>query len=427
MTGLSRRALLRGSAALALTTPTLAATAADAVAPATVLPAAIAGLKPLTEGIRYITDAERAQRRDKFTALLRERGVYAALIEPGPTLNYFTGVSWGLSERITAGLMTAEGELVFITPAFEESRLREMVPGAVEVMTWEEDEDPFVMLGGWVKQQTQQPVTIAIDEGVRYFIAYRLGQALPGGTLRSAADEVNACRMIKSPSELALMQRANDITMAAYRAVYPLVTRGMTGPDITALVLAAQGQLGGQELAGGTQVDKGSALPHGSREPEAVREGSVVLMDFSCTVGGYRSDISRTFVVGEPDAAQRRLWALVRRGQQLGFETAQPGTPAGEVDRVVRRMYEAEGFGPGYRLPGLSHRLGHGIGLEVHEPINFVGNETTPLAPGMCLSNEPGLYVPGSYGVRLEDCIYITADGPRWFSVPPDSIDSPIG
>jgi len=215
--------------------------------------------------------------------------------------------------------------------------------------------------------------------------------------------------------------------MDAYRAVYPLVARNMSGPEITALMLAAQARLGGEEVAGGAQVDKGSALPHGSREPEFVREGSVVLMDFSCTVGGYRSDISRTFVVGEPTADQRRLWNLVHRGQQLAFETAQPGTPAGEVDRTVRRFYESEGFGPGYQLPGLSHRLGHGIGLEVHEPINFVGNETMPLAAGMCFSNEPGIYVPGSYGVRLEDCIYITEDGPRWFSTPPPSLDSPIG
>jgi Xaa-Pro dipeptidase len=426
MSGISRRALLRGSAAMTLATPVLALAAGGAEPVSAALPSAITALKPLTGDAQFITAAERAQRRSKFSNLLRERGVYAALIEPSATLDYFTGVRWGLSERLTAGLMTAEGGLVFITPAFEESRLREMVPADVEVMTWEEDEDPFVMLGDWIKRQTRQPVTLAVDETARYFIPYRLGQALPGSTLRSAADEVNACRLIKSPAELALMQMANDVTMHAYRAVYPLVERGMTGPEITALMLAAQRQLGGAAVDGGAQVDKGSALPHGSREPETVREGSVVLMDFSCTVGGYRSDISRTFVVGEPNDEQRRLWNLVRRGQQLAFDTAQPGTPAGEVDRKVRRMYESEGFGPGYQLPGLSHRLGHGIGLEVHEPINFVGNETMPLAAGMCFSNEPGIYVPGKYGVRLEDCIYITEDGPRWFSTPPDSLDAPI-
>ncbi len=201
----------------------------------------------------------------------------------------------------------------------------------------------------------------------------------------------------------------------------------MSGPDVRALMHDAQARLGGERPAGGAQVDKGSALPHGSREPEYIRDGSMVLMDFGCGVDGYRSDISRTFVYGEANEEQRALFDLNRRGQDLAFATARPGTPAGEVDKVVRRLYESEGFGPGYKVPGLSHRLGHGIGLDVHEPINFVGNETTPLQPGMCFSNEPGLYIPGKYGMRIEDCIYITESGPRWFSQPPESLDKPMG
>ncbi|TCO77029.1 M24 family metallopeptidase [Chromatocurvus halotolerans] len=423
----SRRGFLRAGAAFAVATPLLARAGA---APGTSMAppvSGLTGLSSITSEARFITGAERQSRRDKLSRLLRENGVFAALIEPGSSLRYFTGVEWWISERITAALITAEGGLAFITPAFEESRLRELVDVPVEVLTWEEDEDPFVILANWLKASGQGPKRVALDEAVRHFIAYRLSEAAPEWEVRSAAAEVNACRMIKSPTELALMQLANDVTVAAYRAVYPLIDKGMSGPDISALMHSAQARLGADDPAGGTQVGKGSALPHGSREPEYVAEGMVVLMDFGCSVGGYRSDISRTFVYGEADARQRRLWNLVHRGQEIAFAAAQPGTPAGKVDAAVREFYEAEGFGPGYQLPGLSHRTGHGIGMDVHEPINFVGNETAPLEPGMCLSNEPGLYAPGDYGVRLEDCLYITADGPRYFSDPPPSIDKPVG
>lgn len=419
----TRRDFLRASAGAAVLPPLLGSSGASAAGPASPLDS----LRPMTAAVSYIDSAERARRRAKLSRLLKDRGASAALIEPGSTLDYFTGVKWWLSERLTAGLVTAEGALVFITPAFEESRLREMAGASVEILIWEEDEDPFVILASWLKKHHPDAGTLILDEAVRYFVAYRLGAAATDWQLRSGADEVNACRMIKSAAELALMQRANDITIAAYRAVYPLVKSGMSGPEITALMHDAQTRLGGERSSGSAQVGKGTALPHGSREPEYVREGEVILMDFGCGVGGYRSDISRTFVYGEASDHQRQLWALVQRGQELAFATAKPGTPAGEVDRVVRRLYEKEGFGPGYQLPGLSHRLGHGIGMDVHEPINFVGNETTPLQPGMCLSNEPGIYVPGQYGVRLEDCIYMTAEGPRWFSEPPPSIDKPMG
>lgn len=423
----SRRGFLRAGAALAVATPFLARAGADSGTSMAPPVSGLTNLSSITAEARFITGAERQSRRDKLSRLLRENGVFAALIEPGSSLRYFTGVEWWISERITAALITADGGLAFITPAFEESRLRELVDVPVEVLTWEEDEDPFIILADWLKTSAQGPKRVALDEAVRHFIAYRLSEAAPEWEVGSAAAEVNACRMIKSPAELALMQLANDVTIAAYSAVYPLVDRGMSGPDITAMMHSAQARLGADDPSGGTQVGKGTALPHGSREPEYVAEGMVVLMDFGCSVGGYRSDISRTFVYGNADARQRRLWNLVHRGQEIAFAAAQSGTPAGKVDAAVREFYEAEGFGPGYQLPGLSHRTGHGIGMDVHEPINFVGNETAPLEPGMCLSNEPGLYAPGDYGVRLEDCLYITAEGPRYFSTPPPSIDKPVG
>ncbi|WP_116367097.1 M24 family metallopeptidase [Parahaliea mediterranea] len=433
---LSRRQFVSAGAALAAAgaaAPLQAGTAAPA--PGATLPPALASLSSITTGAQPIGAAERRARRDKLGALMRHSGVDAVLIEPGSSLVYFTGIEWWISERITAALIMADGGLAFITPAFEEDRLRELLDAQAgahaktpaNVLTWEEDEDPFVLLGDWLKQPSRKIKTIALDEAVRHFIAHRLQQAAPDIRHTTAVGLVNGCRTVKSAAELALMQLAADVTVAAYRAVYPLVQAGMDNAAIAALMFQAQSRLGGDSPAGGAQVGKGSALPHGSKEPEYVAEGQVVLMDFGCSVGGYRSDISRTFVFGEPNAEQRKLWQQVRRGQDIAFATAKPGTPAREVDIAVRSYYETLGYGPDYRLPGLSHRTGHGIGLDIHEPINFVRNEDTPLVAGMCLSNEPGIYIPGKYGVRLEDCLYITDEGPRWFSTPPERIDEPMG
>ena len=233
--------------------------------------------------------------------------------------------------------------------------------------------------------------------------------------------------MIKSPAEIALMQTAADVTIAAYAHVWKRLRPGMTPAEIGAMMDAATRALGGEVGFSLVLLGEASAYPHGSGKPQAVREGEVVLMDCGCTVEGYQSDISRSFIYGTPTAEQRRVWGHVREGQQIAFEAAKPGVPAGSVDDAVRRHYEKLGYGPGYRLPGLSHRTGHGIGLDGHEPVNFVHGETTPLAAGMCLSNEPGLYLPGKFGIRLEDCLQVTEAGAKWFSTPPSSIDKPFG
>jgi len=193
------------------------------------------------------------------------------------------------------------------------------------------------------------------------------------------------------------------------------------------LMAKAQSQLGGSSIWNMALFNEASAYPHGTRQSQVIREGSVVLMDCGCAVQGYQSDISRTFVFGEANKQQRKIWDTVRRGQEIAFATAQLGVDAGRVDDKVREYYQTQGLGPAYKLPGLSHRTGHGIGMEGHESVNFVHGETTPLQVGMCFTNEPGIYLPGEFGVRLEDCIYMTEQGPRWFTVPPESLDSPIG
>lgn len=373
-----------------------------------------------------ITREERLARIAKAQRLMQASGLAALLVEPGSTMIYFSGVDWWRSERPTVLLIPAQGEPVFLTPAFEEGRLADLLQIPARIRIWHEHEDPFAVLGGWLDDLKISSGKIAVEDTVRFFISDGLAQAKPTAQLTDGASVVNGCRMIKSPAEIALMQQATDITIAAYRAVGAQIAAGMTSGDITGLMLAALRERGAERPSGDAMVGEGSSYPHGGR-PEVVKEGSIVLMDFGSTVQGYYADVSRTMVFGEPDARQRRVWNQVREGQQVAFEAARIGASAGSVDDAVRRYYEKLGYGPGYAAPGLTHRTGHGIGLDIHEPINLVHGETTRLAPGMCFSNEPGIYIPGLYGVRIEDCIHMTDDGPVWFSQPPRRIEQPFG
>jgi len=220
---------------------------------------------------------------------------------------------------------------------------------------------------------------------------------------------------------------ANDVTIAAYKHIHGNTEKGMSRDELSTMMTEATVALGGDTQFSGVLLNESSAYPHGSGVPQIVEEGGVILMDCGCSVHDYESDISRTWICGEPSKKQRDIWNTVKRGQEMAMETATVGTPAGKVDDVVRAYYESKGYGPGYRTPGLSHRLGHGIGMDGHEPVNFVHGETTPIAPGMCFSNEPGIYIYGEFGIRLEDCLYITEDGPRLFTALSPSIDAPFG
>lgn len=385
-----------------------------------------AELSPLPNPPPPISRAERQTRLDKAQRLMREQGLTALLVEPGASLVYFTGVRWGRSERLTAAVIPAEGEILVVTPFFEEPSVRETLAVPAELRTWQEHEDPLALVAGWLREKKLAAGAVGVEETVRFFAVEGLQKHLPDTPVRSGARVVRACRMIKSPAEIALMQHAADITVAAYRHTAPRIERGMTPGDIGAIMNGATRALGGSPEFALILLGEASAYPHGSGKPQAVRDGEVVLMDCGCTYQGYQSDISRTLVFGEPTRRQRTVWEHMRRGQQIAFEAAQLGVEAGAVDDAVRRYYASLGYGPDYKLPGTSHRTGHGIGLDGHEPINFVRGERTRLAPGMCLSNEPGIYIPGEFGIRLEDCLYMTEQGPKWFSVPPASIDRPV-
>ena len=373
-----------------------------------------------------ISSGERLRRIAKARTLMARHGIDAIIVEPGASLDYFTGVQWWRSERLTAAVIPAHGDPIVVTPFFEKPSVSESLSIPAEIRTWNEDEEPLKLVADYLRSKRAR--TVGFEETDRFFILDRLKQQLPALRLVSGNPVVRGCRLIKSPNELALMQAANDIMLASLRYAGTRTREAMVPRDVDAMIAAAQKRLGGSYDGGLILVGEASAYPHGSHKPQAVRRGEIVLMDCTCSVHGYQADITRTFVFGaDPSPEQRKLWDQVHRGQQIAIQTARVGLPAGAVDDAVRRTYESWGFGPRYRLPGLSHRTGHGIGMEVHEPIYLVHGETTPLAAGMCFSDEPGLYVPGKFGVRLEDCWHMAADGPRFFTQPPPSIDRPFG
>ncbi|NCP17904.1 MAG: aminopeptidase P family protein [Erythrobacter sp.] len=384
-------------------------------------------LPNLAAAAKPITVEERRARVAKAGALMRANNIDAVLIEAGSSLLYFTGIRWWRSERLTAAVITRDGEIAVVTPFFEEPSVRESLALDAQVLTWNEDENPLLTVANWLRKGGFSLGRIGIEETVRFFAFDGLAEALPGSMIVSANPVVRGCRMIKSPAELALMQVANDITLRAYRHMYSKIEAGMTPADVGRLINSATVAMGGSPEFALVLLGEASAYPHGTGKPQEVREGEVVLLDCGCNVHGYQSDISRSFVFGEASDHQRLVWNQMRKGQQVAFEAAQVGVEAGKVDDAVRAYYETLGYGPGYELPGTSHRTGHGIGLDGHEPVNLVHGETTKLAPGMCFSDEPGIYIPGSFGIRIEDCFYMTENGPRWFSTPPSSIDNPIG
>jgi len=415
---LDRRAVLGVAAALPLLSLAQRARAGDIDT---------SGLADMTKAAAPIGREERLARIARAQALMAANGIGAVLIEPGSSLDYFTGVQWHRSERLTAAILPVEGEACIVTPFFEAPSVRETLGVPAEVRVWQEDMDPLALVAGFLKDRKLAARPIGIEETVRYFVVDGLQRALPGAKLVSANPVVRGCRMIKTPAEIALMQLATDVTIAAYRWTYPRIQAGMVSADIEALMAAATTRLGGSVEFNLILIGPASAYPHGSHQVQRVAPGQVVLMDCGCTVHGYQSDVSRTFVFGQASDAQRNVWRSVWEGQRVAFGAAKLGTPAGQVDDAVRRYYASLGYGPDYQLPGLSHRTGHGIGLDGHEPVNLVRGERTPLAPGMCFSNEPGLYLPGRFGVRLEDCFHMTESGPKWFSTPPVSIDQPMG
>ena len=391
------------------------------------VPASIQALKPMTAGIVPITNDERRARIEKARRLMAENRIDAVILEGGSSLFYFTGVRWGLSERPFIAVLPAKGEMAWVSPAFEEERARELIEiGGKDLRTWEEDASPYQRVAQILKDRGVTTGRLGVEERMRFFIVNGVKQAAPAIDLVSADPVTAGCRMIKSPAEIALMQRANDQTIAAYKAGLATLREGMTQGDLRNNILAAYRALGAQNGVVAVSFGKFTAFPHGSITPQKLREGDVVQIDDGCQVDGYQSDITRTVVFGKPTQRQIDVWNLEHRAQAAAFAAAKVGAPCEAVDAAARKVITDAGFGPDYKVPGLPHRTGHGIGLDGHEWTNFVRGNKTPIQPGMCFSDEPMIAIYGEFGLRLEDCLYITESGPKFFSQPSPSIDRPF-
>ena len=410
---MNRRVFLASSAAA---TWTRSSRAQEAV------PDSIRNLHSMMDGVQPISDGERRARMKKARRLMREQKIGAVVIEGGASMFYFTGTRWAVGDPLFALVLPAAGEMVWIVPEGARDRAVQAIRIGGDIRTWKEGDDPYKKLAEAVKGSPR----IAIEEKARFAVFDNLRRELPAAEFVSGDPVTVACRVIKSPAEIALMQRANDITIAAYKAGLATLREGMGQQELSANIAAAYQALG----AGGDAMvifGKYTAFPHGSVQPQTLREGDMVLVDDGCTVDGYQSDITRTTVFGKPTPRQREVWNIERKAQDAALAAAKPGATCESVDAAARKVITDAGFGPGYKVPGLPHRTGHGIGLEGHEWTNLVKGNKTIIQPGMCFSNEPTIAIYGEFGVRLEDCMYITPAGARMFTRQSPAIDQPFG
>jgi Xaa-Pro dipeptidase len=369
-----------------------------------------------------ITTGERQARVKALAAGMDEHGLAAVLLGPTTGLRYFTGIAWHPSERFTGAIVHADGRLDYICPRFERDKVGGLIALPGEVFTWEEDERPSALIAGRVKGR------IGLDDRMALFFYRALARATDAERLADAGPLINRLRSRKSANELALMQYAKTITLDVHRRAWKSLAEGMRASEVEAFIDAGHSKLAGH---GNTfcivSFGSDTSLPHGGETDRALKTGDLVLIDTGTAVDGYNSDITRTYMFGEPTAAIREVWDAEKRAQAAAFDAARIGAPCESVDNAARASLIRDGFGPDYTLPGLPHRTGHGIGLDVHEAPNLVRGDKTPLAQGMCFSNEPMIVVPGEFGVRLEDHFFMTEHGPRWFTEPSRSLDDPFG
>ncbi len=393
------------------------------------LPPAIVSLHDRRSEAVPISSSEREARIVRARELMGQHNFTAICMAGGTTLNYFTGVHWGNSERLMLLVIPVKGEPFAVCPAFEEERLQErlsMVPSMAKtrLYTWQENESPYEQVGAGLKQLAITTGTVGMEETMPYVFADGVARALPHAILVNARPVTGGCRSIKSPAELALMQLANNITLQVYEAAWRSGHPGMSTHDFLDLIAAGYARVG---FLGEASCETGeySALPHGSIKPQTIREGAMVLIDDGCMVEGYESDITRAFVYGKPSDRMLKIFDIVHRAQAAALATARPGVPCEAVDAAARKVITDAGFGPGYAH--FTHRLGHGIGMDGHEWPYLVQGNTLPLAEHMTFSDEPGIYLRGEFGLRLEDDMYITADGAKLFTGPSKSLEDPFG
>ena len=384
---------------------------------------------PVPAAAQAISIDERLDRITRAQRLMVEQGMDALFLEATTSLFYFTGLDLWASERLHGAVIPARGDLVYISPAFEEEKTRAMLLFGEEIRTWEEHEDPARLVAEVVRNQSGPEAIVGIDEAAPFSVYDALRGAAPGFEYVNGNRITAPLRMQKSAAEIALIQHAMNITLAIQAAAARIMTEGISTTEVQQFLIDAHLKMGcdGPPPFRIVLFGEPTAYPHGVPYPQTLKRGDMILIDTGARVDGYFSDITRSYVFGEPSDRQREIWVLEQQAQKAAFEAARIGSPAARVDAAARRVIEAAGLGPGYAVPGLPHRTGHGLGLDVHEPPYLVQGNDTPLAKGMCFSNEPMICLYGEFGVRLEDHIYMTREGPRWFTEPCVSIDDPFG
>ncbi len=379
-----------------------------------------------------ISRQERAARLDRARQLMTENAIDAILLMSGTSLDYFTGIRWWGGERMFAFVLPVKGAAFYVCPAFEEGRAREQIAHAPDgdrpdVRIWQEDESPYHLVAQGLKDSGMGTSKLGIEETVLFFFADGIAQAAPQLTLTSATPVTAGCRMIKTAHEIALMRLAAQVTLSAYEAVYHALREGMTQQQVGDLIAAAYERLGFPGEAS-VEVDEYTSFPHGSTTPQVIREGSIVMIDDGCIVEGYQSDITRTFVLGklsEKTADKvKKVFDIVHRAQSAALATARPGTECGAVDAAARKIIVDSGYGPDYKY--FAHRLGHGLGMDMHEWPYLVRGNTTKLVANMTTSNEPGIYIHGEFGIRLEDDMHVTENGAELFTPQSPSLEDPF-
>ena len=385
-------------------------------------------MRSMRGDMQPIDNAEREARIAKAQEMMRQQGIAALYLDASTSLYYFTGLRAGGRERLHGAVIPAEGALSYICTAFEVEKTAASIVLPGDIRGWEEHEDPTALVIDTVDAHASGG-TLAVDETTPFFTFDGLRKAGNRYDFVNGSDITGACRMIKSETEIALMTRAKEITLEVQKAAARILTPGITTAEVKTFIAQAHQALGADGPTAFCTVlfGEATAYPHGVPHEQTLEEGDMVLIDTGATVEGYHSDITRSYVFGDPTPRQRQIWDLELAAQAAAFDAAQPGVPCEDVDTAARAVIEAAGFGPGYAVPGLPHRTGHGIGLDVHEWTYLVKGNQTPLAPGMCFSNEPMICIYGEFGVRLEDHFYMTEDGPEWFTQPCPSADDPFG
>ena len=387
--------------------------------------AELAAIRPWADCAPAITLAERQARIERARAAMVDAGAEALLVGAGLSLSYFTGIGWGMIERLVAMVLTPRGKPYIVCPAFERGSLEAILSMDVDLRLWEEHESPSALVAAILREAGA--TRLAIDPALPFGMAERIRLAAPSASILDATPIIDGCRAIKSDAELALMRQAKGMTLEVQRRAARVLAPGIHASDVRGFIDAAHKAIGS---AGSTfcivQFGASTAFPHGLPQDDELREGDMVLIDTGCAVEGYNSDITRSYVFGKADDEQRRIWDIEAEAQRTAFDAVRPGVPCAAIDAAARAVLERHGLGPDYRLPGLPHRTGHGIGLSVHEAPYLVRGDETPLQPGMCFSNEPMIVLPGRFGVRLEDHFHVTDDGARWFTEPSRAIDEPF-